>query len=138
MKQIFISYSRKDQDFVVQMQSKVIKAGFKTWIDTQDIRVGTDWNEEIVEQIKKSGALILVISSASIESPYVQFEYGVSQGVKLPVPVVPVQLEKVKSLPHYLNRLHYLDFTENYQWEKLVEHLETLKLKTVNFKSEVW
>ena len=138
MKQTFISYSRKDKKFVDQMQAILLEAGFKTWIDTQDIGVGTDWNEEIVGQIKKSGAFILVISSASVESPYVQFEYGVSQGVKLPVPVVPVQLEKVESPPHYLSRLHYLDFTEKYQWEKLVEHLETLKLKTSSIKPQIW
>ena len=136
MKQTFISYSRKDKEFVDQMQAILLEAGFKTWIDSQNIRVGTAWNEEIVEQIKKSGALILVISSASAKSPYVQFEYGISQGAGLPV--VPIQLETVKTLPHYLSRLQYLDFTRNYQWEKMVEHLETLKLKTVSIKPQIW
>jgi hypothetical protein len=39
----FISYSRKDGEFVSQLQTHLAASRFDTWRDTNDLRAGDRW-----------------------------------------------------------------------------------------------
>ena len=43
---IFISYSREDTEFVVQLNDSLQKQGIRTWIDRSGISGGDDWTEK--------------------------------------------------------------------------------------------
>ena len=40
---IFISYSRKDEEFFLKLRTGLHAAGLSTWIDQHNIQSGTDW-----------------------------------------------------------------------------------------------
>lgn len=74
MKHVFISYQHEDGDFADVLISKVKEAGFITWIDTDQLRAGTKWREEIDQAIKFACALIVIMSPAAKASEYVTYE----------------------------------------------------------------
>ncbi len=46
-KHIFISYKHEDQDFAEVLINRVEKAGFKTWVDHDQLHIGDDWRNAI-------------------------------------------------------------------------------------------
>jgi hypothetical protein len=61
LSQVFISYKREEIEFAELLESKLKKANFNVWIDRQ-LRAGTDWREKIDEKIRKSIALIVIMT----------------------------------------------------------------------------
>lgn len=146
MKQVFISYSRKDLRFVEKLAADLQQAGYDVWYDLSDIEGGDRWAIEIQTAIDHCDVCITVISSNSIVSEWVEkeFLYASNMGKK----VIPVLLEWT-TLPLWLMNIHYIDVRgRNYQGnfprlrvaideeEKPVPILESVKgLRTL---SPVW
>jgi hypothetical protein len=64
----FISYSRKDMEFVRKLHDALNSHGIKTWVDWEGIPTSPDWMEEIVRGIVASDGFIFVISPDSLAS----------------------------------------------------------------------
>ena len=62
-----------------------------TWVDTGSIDAGEVWKEEIVAGIRASRAVVLAISSTSVQSTHVAAELSI--GKSQDKPVLPVRLE---------------------------------------------
>ena len=62
MTQVFISYSRRDLDFVEQLAADLQAAGLDVWYDLSELKGGDDWAEEIQAAIDSSDKFIIVIS----------------------------------------------------------------------------
>src|SRR5215510_13326124 len=95
---VFVSYSRKDEEFVQRLAADLEQRGIDAWIDTQDI-ANTDedsWRAAITDAIDASAALLLVLSPDSVLSEPVSKEVMVAADAKRRiVPVVtrgPVDL----------------------------------------------
>ncbi len=65
---VFVSYSRRDKDFVLKLHDGLVKNGFETWVDWEGIPLGTDWWQEIVEGIQGCDNFLFVISPDSVAS----------------------------------------------------------------------
>ncbi|GAB4579829.1 MAG: hypothetical protein Fur0022_25680 [Anaerolineales bacterium] len=65
---VFISYSRRDKDFVRSLHDALVSKGFETWVDWEGIPLGTDWWQEIVEGIRACDNFLFVISPDSVAS----------------------------------------------------------------------
>jgi hypothetical protein len=63
----FISYSRKDVDYVEKLVEKLEHEGFGYWLDKR-INTGADWFNEIEEKIIGCGAFLIVMTPNSRES----------------------------------------------------------------------
>ncbi len=74
MAYIFISYSRKDQDYAAQLADDLTKRGFDVWIDNRNIDFGDDWFNEIEKGIIGCAAFIILMSPESKESHWVKRE----------------------------------------------------------------
>ena len=66
MTQIFISYSRSDQDWVEATAAVVERSGFRTWIDTRRIPASVAWLDEIRDAIESS-TLVVAFESDGFE-----------------------------------------------------------------------
>ena len=89
MADIFISYSRKDREFVVRLNQALQKREYDVWVDLEDIPPTADWMEEVRSGIEGSDAYVLVISPDSIVSKVCQEElaHAVEHNKRL-VPIV--------------------------------------------------
>jgi hypothetical protein len=129
MSQIFISYSRKDIDFVRRLATDLENAGYEVWWDITDLRGGDDWVRVIPEAIESSESFIVVLSPDSSVSEWVRKEY--TQALSLRKKVIPVMLKRT-AVPFALNTINYLDFTSQ---EKYADSLNSL-LRAVGYTGE--
>jgi len=74
IKEIFISYSRRDQEFVTRLALELNAQVAGVWFDQSAIQAGQKWHDEIMDGIRECKAFILVLSPDSIESRYVREE----------------------------------------------------------------
>jgi hypothetical protein len=122
-KNIFISHCREDGDFADLLKSRLEKEGFQVWVDTDRLKIGQVWREEIDQAIRKSSALIVIMSPEARNSEYVTYEWAFAWGVD--VKIFPIQLKKTIFHPR-LESLQYLDFSnrEARPWQKLISELK--------------
>jgi len=69
MSDVFISYSRKDKEFVHQLNDALAAQQRNTWVDWEDIPATADWWKEIASGIEQADAFVFVISPDSVRSP---------------------------------------------------------------------
>ena len=86
----FISYSRRDGDFVVgRLVRSLIAAGRKIWIDVEDIPPATEWKKRIADGLDAAKAVVCVLSPDFARSPQCRHEVErAAEGHKLLVPVL--------------------------------------------------
>ena len=109
MEKIFISYSRKDTDFVRKLAGDLESAGYDVWWDITDLRGGDDWVRVIPDAIKSSQYFIVVLTPNSIESDWVRKEY--TQALTLRKKIIPIMLVQC-SVPFALNTINFVNFSE--------------------------
>ncbi len=63
MSDVFISYSRKDGQFVQQLNTALVEENRVVWVDWQGIPAGEDWWVEIIHGIENAETFVTVISS---------------------------------------------------------------------------
>ena len=131
MSSIFISYSHNDKAFVKKLATDLRNAIHTVWIDETDISVGDSIIEKLSDAIKNVDFVVAIISSASVNSCWVQKELDLASNRELNenrIVLLPVLLNDVQ-LPGFLYGKFYLDFSkkDNYQeyLVKLLEKLET-------------
>ena len=109
--QTFISYSRADSEFALRLANDLRAAGVHIWMDQLDITPGERWDREVELGLKTCRRMLIIISAASSKSENVQDEIGYAmQQNKLIIPV----LHQVCDIPFRLQRLQYIDFTQDY------------------------
>lgn len=83
---IFISYSRRDNDFVNHLTDDLKAAQFNIWLDRESLVHGTpSWERAIRDAIKSAAAVILVASPDALQSDYVQGELTVAKLLNRPI-----------------------------------------------------
>ncbi|MEH6762988.1 MAG: toll/interleukin-1 receptor domain-containing protein [Aequorivita antarctica] len=131
-KKIFISYSRRDTEYVKSLVEALRKQGFEVWFD-KNIRTGTDWDDTIESELKKADAIVLILSKTSVASENVKDE--ISYAIGLDKTVNPIKIEEC-DVPMRLARKQFVDFTvmgHEAGFERLVNDLKhTLKLAEEN------
>ncbi|NWF68965.1 MAG: SUMF1/EgtB/PvdO family nonheme iron enzyme [Chloroflexi bacterium] len=90
MSHVFISYSRKNNEYARKLADQLLGLGFDVWIDDR-IDYGEDWWRAIVRAIKACSAFVVVMSPDSGESRWVQRE--VTLAYELRKPTFPLLLE---------------------------------------------
>ncbi len=76
---VFVSYSRRDQDFVLQLARDLDDRGVEAWIDADNLHAGADWEQGLGQAIAASKVVILVISPDSMSSKYVADEIRLAE-----------------------------------------------------------
>src|SRR5690606_36175944 len=89
MTDLFISYSRRDLDFVQQLYDRLKARERDIWIDLEDIPPTAEWLQEIYTGIEAANAFVFVISphSAVSEVCRLEIEHAVKHNKKL-VPIL--------------------------------------------------
>src|SRR5262245_46979896 len=109
---VFISYSRKNRDFVVRLADALKARGIEVHRDLDDILPTEEWKQRIEKLIGGNDTIVFVISKASIDSPVCQWELGLCE--KLNKRLAPIVIEETHGykIPETLSKLNYIFFTE--------------------------
>jgi len=110
-KTTFISYSRVDTDFVINLTKDLRLAGANIWLDQIDIGVGERWDNSVQNALLNCSSLLVIYSPDSVASENVLDEVYYILGEKRKV--IPILYKKCE-IPFRLKRLQYIDFTQDY------------------------
>jgi WD40 repeat protein len=110
---VFISYSRKDIDFVDRLHDALDVRGIDARIDREDIEKSEEWWSRIQQLIVEADTIIFVLSPESAISSVCQQEVDFAEGLrKRLIPIVARDLA-AQPVPAALARLNYIHFTAN-------------------------
>ena len=125
MDYMFISYSRKDGDFVTRLRNALARHEREVWVDLYDIPPAAEWFKKIHSGIDGAKAFVFVLSPASLASEVCQQElaHAVEQNKRL-IPILYREVDP-KSVPDSLARLNWLYFRENDNFDAQVQTLLT-------------
>lgn len=84
MSHIFISYSKKDLEFVRYLRALLHAEAFTVWLD-DELHPGEDWWERLEQQIHGCAAFLVVMSPSARDSRYVRRELLLAEHLNLPV-----------------------------------------------------
>jgi TIR domain len=93
---VFLSYTRADRETVDVLEDLLQRHGIGCWIDRRGIRLGERFDLEIERAVRRSGAVVWVVSSESVQNQYVKYE--VTTALNHRRPVFPVRLEPIDLL----------------------------------------
>lgn len=124
-KAIFISHTHDDSDFAELLKLRLEKEEIDAWIDTERLKIGQDWREEIDQSITDSLAVIVIMTPEARKSEYVTYEWAYAWGKT--TPIFPIMLKQTQLHPR-LESLQYLDFTNkaNRPWNDLIAAIKKL------------
>ena len=71
---VFLSYSRDDQDRVFELAGKLRAAGVSLWIDQGAIDAASLWSEQIVNALESAKVLLLFVTESAVHSSNVAKE----------------------------------------------------------------
>lgn len=122
---IFISHSHEDADFAELLKLHLDKNGLNCWIDSEKLKIGQDWRQEIDDSIEKSSAVIAIMTPEARKSEYVTYEWSFAWGKGKKI--FPIMYKQTVLHPR-LESLQYLDFTNRTTrpWDKLVASLKQI------------
>jgi hypothetical protein len=92
MAHVFISYSRKDSDFVSRLERALAPFSIPLWRDIHSIPGGAQWYQRIQQGLKASYALLYIDTPAADESVWVGKEFLYAMNLKLPI--IPVRQDE--------------------------------------------
>lgn len=91
---VFISYSRRDSNFVHQLVDALERDGHDVWVDWEDIEYAEDWWDRICGGIESADNFIFILTPNSVRSSvcYDEVDYAVHNGKRI-IPVLHQPLE---------------------------------------------
>lgn len=94
MPDLFISYSRRDTEFVRKLATELQNKGREIWVDWEDIPLTADWWKEIQDGIDASDAFVFIISPDSVQSEVCrqELEHAINTNKRF-VPVLYREIE---------------------------------------------
>ncbi len=130
--EVFISYSRNDQEKVCRVAEKLKAHGLKIWIDHQGIEGATRWSEEIVTALEGAKVMVLFASGHAFASKNVARELALAS--ESDKNILPVFLEQAKipaSMKYQLAGIQHLDASQDSVDElasRIVQSLTSLQV----------
>lgn len=118
---IFISYSSRDQKIVEQLFRQLKQSGYHAWLNTESIPKGDRWYDEMVNGLRDTDLLILVVSKAAMASAWVAQEWQtfLQTGKK----IIPLLLEECEA-PEDLQKIEMIKIAEEGWYYKLLKAVE--------------
>jgi hypothetical protein len=132
MADVFISYAKTDRPLALKLAAMLEAEGWKVWWDTSLIP-GDDFRNEIMTELGRARAVIVIWTDASIKSDWVRSEAGRAQGDRKLIPVKLAHLT-YKELPPPFDVLH----TENIGEEDKIKAAVVAQLAKPVVKPSPW
>jgi len=120
---VFISYSEEDKGIADATCALLEARRIRCWIAPRDVQPGVPYPQSIMDGIRGSHVLVLILSAKSNTSKHVMRE--VERAVNCEIPIVPLRIEDVSlsgSLEYLVGPVHWLDALT----PPLERHLKTL------------
>lgn len=114
MAKIYLSYQHQDKETILQIASKLIEKGHEIIMDSTAMKVGSDWRNDLLNELKNSDGVLVLITENSLNSKYVISEIGTTRALigdndKFLIPVIKGNFE----VPDFIKDLYCLRLDES-------------------------
>ncbi len=130
MTDVFVSYSRKDKEFVQKLVASFQQESLDVWVDFEDIPFATDWWNEIVSGIDNAPVCIFVLSGDSVQSKVCSLEVShILNSNKRLIPIVCRDENLYNAtgdafiVPQKIRQLNWIFFNQSEQFETSYKQL---------------
>ena len=129
MADVFVSYSRRDGEFVRRLAEALGERGKEAWVDVEGIRDAEVFPAVLRAAIEESDGFVFVVSPDSVASSYCEQE--VEHALELNKRIVPLLLRPVDDhlVPDGVRVRNWVPFVERAQFEdgvaRVVDALDT-------------
>ena len=108
---IFLSYSHQDAELAGGLRTALERLGAQTFDPSANVRAGDDIRKKIIEGIKKSDFVLLLVSSdAGSFRSWADYEVGSASALDKDVWVMKPNSLSIRDLPINFAGFHTLDF----------------------------
>lgn len=117
---VFISASHKDRDLARDLERRLKKVGVRSTYSEMTRSAGADYEKVFMNLLKKADEIILILSSDSVDNPWMMFEIGAASSLRKRITPLVVGLEK-QELPPVIRQLKYITY------DKLSDYLSNME-----------
>jgi hypothetical protein len=106
---LFLSYSRKDLEFVGRLSKALLARDQEVWVDLEGIQPSEDWLNAIHAAIEGADALIFVVSPDSVDAASVcarEIEHALAHNKRMIPIVCRVVDTRVVQVPEPVGKLN--------------------------------
>ena len=120
---VFLSFSARDATLAAKVEKSLEKLGLAAFNPTNDIAAGRDWRKSVQAAIRKSDAVLLLLSSPDfVDSSWMLYEAGIADALgKRVLTLVPDRFS-LTQLPADLNVRHVMRWDPNFP-EQAAQHV---------------
>jgi TIR domain len=111
MADVFVSYAKADRSLALKLVAMLEAEGWNVWWDTT-LAIGDDFRNEIMTELGRARAVVVIWTDASIKSDWVRSEAGRAQDDRKLIPVKLSHLE-YRDLPPPFDVLHTENLNED-------------------------
>ncbi|MGX9728913.1 MAG: toll/interleukin-1 receptor domain-containing protein [Candidatus Electronema sp. VV] len=105
MSQVFISYSRQDNDMASEVCKILDRNNIPYFLDTKNINWGAEVNKDVRGALSDCVAIVVIISPASIKSQWVAYELGHAKALNKII--LPLLSHPSIDIPSFIHELNY-------------------------------
>src|SRR5713101_2797908 len=107
---LFVSHVSEDRAAAMEIVGELEQRGVKCWIAPRNVRPGQPFDDEIVDAIEASRAVLLIFSDRCNESDYIRREVTVAgESHKIIIPFRIEDAQPKRGLRVRLADLHWID-----------------------------
>ena len=125
---VFLCHSHKDKDEVLKVFHNLRNENIDPWIDEYKLMPGSNWNREIMNEIRESDSVIVCLSNRMIQDQsYYQLEIDtavkVAENMRDSIYLIPVKLERC-DIPTSLSAFQCVEYYKSGGHAKLIRSLQ--------------
>jgi TIR domain len=106
---VFLSYDRADKAFARALSSELARRGLSVWRGEEEALPGDNWALQVGEALKKSKAMVVLVSPESMRSNWVRREIEYALGdLRYEGRLFPVLVRPTDDVPWILRELNML------------------------------
>ena len=128
---VFMSYSSADKKLAQRMADTLKNVGFEVWDDRQ-IMPGDNWAAEVGQALREAEAMVVLLSSDSLETEHVQHEISYALGKKdysgrvIPVLTAPMADLPQENFPWILKKFQMVHLPDYHDEEEGIRRIAEL------------
>ena len=119
---VFISYATVDRTTALKICKAIERHDTRCWISVRDVAPGANYQEAIVDSIRKARALVLVFSKAANNSDEIKKELSLASRYRVPVLAIRIEdVEPSDAFAYELSTRQWIDIFDG--WDKSINSL---------------
>lgn len=119
---IFLSYTAGDSHIAKELSDELKLAGLRCFMAEKDLKVGSDWNEDIRNSLRSAHRIVLLITPRSLRKHWPLMETGAAWALGKDIVPALINVE-IDELPDPVQRFHARTIETMKQRKELIAEL---------------